>query len=108
MKKLILYAFAFIATPLTFYGQNLTYNTTINSTSGANYAVNIQLELTSIVPVQNTCDWGYNYDVAYNYNIELVGSNAPSNLYTLGGYLTCGANQGIYFSYQLMVEVEIV
>ena len=76
-------------------GQSMTYSTTVNSTSGQNYAVNIEIELTTIIPVQNTCAWGYNYDVAYNYNIQIVGSN--TSLYALAGYLTCGANQGIYF-----------
>lgn len=76
------------------FGQT-TYTTSINASSPQNYSVNIEIVLTGIVPVQGTCDWGYNYDVAYDYDIEILGGS--SNLYTLSGYLTCGSNQGIYF-----------
>ena len=78
----------------TTFGQT-TYSTSINASGGQSYTVNIEIVLTDIVPVQSTCTWGYNYDVAYDYDIEIVGSS--SNLYTLSGYLTCGSNQGIYF-----------
>jgi hypothetical protein len=80
----------------TAFGQT-TYSTSINASGGENYSVNITITPTAIVPVQSTCDWGYNYDVAYDYDIQIVGGNNPS-LYTLQGYLTCGSNQGIYFN----------
>ncbi|HLV41287.1 MAG TPA: hypothetical protein VKY37_03320 [Brumimicrobium sp.] len=95
MKKYLFYTFVFLATTTTVYGQNSTYSATVNSSSGQNYSVNIEIELTDIVPVQSSCDWGYNYDVAYDYDIQINGNN--SNLYTLAGYLTCGSNPGIYF-----------
>ena len=72
-----------------------TYSTSVDASGGQNYTVNVEIVLTGIVPVQSSCTWGYNYDVAYDYNIEIIGSS--SNLYTLSGYLTCGSNQGIYF-----------
>lgn len=72
-----------------------TYSTSVDASGGQSYTVNVEIVLTGIVPVQSSCTWGYNYDVAYDYNIEIIGSS--SNLYTLSGYLTCGSNQGIYF-----------
>lgn len=80
----------FSATTFTF-GQTI-YSTSVNASGGENYSVNVSITPTAIVPVQSTCDWGYNYDVAYDYDIQIVGGNNPS-LYTLAGYLTCGSNQ---------------
>ena len=73
-----------------------SYSTSITATGGENYSVSVTITPTAIVPVQSTCDWGYNYDVAYNYDIQIVGGDSPA-LYTLSGYLSCGSNQGIYF-----------
>jgi hypothetical protein len=78
----------------TAFGQT-TYSTSIIANGAQSYTVNIEIVLTDIVPVQNTCTWGYNYNVAYDYDIEILGGS--SNLYTLAGYLTCGSNQGIFF-----------
>jgi hypothetical protein len=91
---LLCFVLLFLTAQQTF-SQSLNYSTTVNSTSGPNYSVTVALELTAIVPVQNTCQWGYNYDVGYNYAIQINGSS--SSLYTLAGHLTCGANSGIYF-----------
>lgn len=79
------------------YGQTIPYSTTVHSTSQS-YSVTIEIVLTDILPIQNNCDWGYNYDVAYDYNVEFIGNDTPASLYTLAGDLTCGANQGIYFN----------
>jgi len=79
------------------YGQTIPYSTTVNATNQS-YSVNIEIVLTDIVPVQNNCDWGYNYDVTYDYNVEFVWNDTPANLYTLAGNLTCGDNQNIYFN----------
>lgn len=79
----------------TAFGQT-TYSTSITASGGENYSVSVTITPTAIVPVQSTCDWGYNYDVAYNYDIQIVGGYSPA-LYTLSGYLSCGSNQGIYF-----------
>ena len=69
------------------FGQT-SYSNSITSSGGQNYFVNISITPTAIIPVQSTCSWGYNYDVAYDYNIQIIGENVPS-LYTLNGYLTC-------------------
>jgi hypothetical protein len=73
-----------------------TFSTSITSSGGENYSVSVTITPTAIVPVLSICDWGYNYDVAYDYDIQIVGGDNPT-LYTLAGYLSCGSNQGIYF-----------
>jgi hypothetical protein len=79
----------------TAFGQT-TYSTSVNAAGGQNYSVNVTITPTAIVPAQSSCAWGYNYDVAYDYDVQITGGN-NSSLYTLAGYLTCGSNQGIYF-----------
>lgn len=80
----------------TAFGQ-VTYSNSITASGTQNYQVEITIIPTAIVPAQSSCSWGYNYDVAYDYNVQIIGGNNPS-LYTLNGYITCGSNQGIYFS----------
>lgn len=104
MKTILLNILLLFALSSTALGQTLTYTTTVNSSPGQNYSVNVTIVLTDIIPVQNNCTDGYNYDVAYDYNIEIVhngnGNGNGNNSYspnTLLGYLTCGSNSGIYF-----------
>ena len=77
--------------------QTINYSTTVNAALGQNYSVDVSIELTGIVPAQSSCNNGYNYDVAFNYDIQLNG-NAPANLWTLQGTIDCGTNQGIFFN----------
>lgn len=88
----------------TAFGQT-TYSTSITASGGENYSVSVTITPTAIIPAQSTCDWGYNYDVSYDYDIQIVGGSNPS-LYTLSGYLSCGSNQGIFLTYRTMVEAE--
>lgn len=98
MKTIILSIFTLFALSLTVLGQTLTYTTTVNSSPGQNYSVNVTIVLTDIVSVQNNCSNGYNYDVAYDYDVDIVhNGNNNISLNTLQGYLTCGSNSGIYF-----------
>ena len=80
------------------FAQNINYSTTVNAASGQNYSVAIDIQLTDIVPAQSSCNNGYNYNVAFNYDIQLNG-NAPTNLWTLQGTIDCGTNQGIFFNW---------
>lgn len=96
MKTIVFCILIVFTIASTAYGQTLTYTASVNSSSGQNYSVNVEIVLTDIIPAQSSCDWGYNYDVAYDYDIQIVGGS--SSLYTLAGYLTCGSNQGIYFN----------
>jgi hypothetical protein len=95
----VLLSFSFFFSSLV-YGQSLMYSTSISSTQGQNYSVDITLELTGIVVAQNSCQYGYNYDVDYNYTIQFNG-NSPGSLNTLQGTLDCGSNQGIFFNLPL-------
>ncbi len=75
--------------------QTINYSTTVNAASGQNYSVDVSIELTDNVPAQSSCNNGYNYNVAFNYDIQMNG-NAPANLWTLQGTIDCGSNQGIF------------
>ena len=79
------------------FSQTIDYSTTVNASSGQTYSVDVAIELTGIVPSQSACNNGYNYNVAFNYDIQFNG-NAPSSLWTLQGTIDCGANQGIFFN----------
>ena len=104
MKTILLNIFTFFALSSTVLGQTLTYTTSVNSSPGQNYSVNISIVLKDIIPANNNCTYGYNYDVAFDYDIQIVsngngngnGNNSVS-LNTLQGYLSCGTNQSIYF-----------
>lgn len=67
---------------------------TVTSTTG--YTV-----VAHVVPIElvkpATCPWGYNYDVRLAYEIEFVGTGAPSSMYTLQGNLICGS-QSLFFN----------
>ncbi|TVR78642.1 MAG: T9SS C-terminal target domain-containing protein [Chitinophagaceae bacterium] len=55
--------------------------------SDNNYIVDISITPISINPATSSCDWGYNFTVDLEYEIAFVGSDAPSSLWTLQGYL---------------------
>lgn len=61
----------------------------VNSSNG--YQVHIYIQLTQLIPSSMTCPWGYNYNVAMNYQIWFTGSNIPASLYTLQGTVGCGS-----------------
>lgn len=42
------------------------------------YSVRVTITPTAIIPVQATCDWYYEYDIAFDYNIEIIG-NIPKD-----------------------------
>jgi len=97
MKLITICIFAILSIATTVLGQSTTYSSTVNSNSAQNYSVNIEITLTGIIPVQSNCTNGYNYNVGYDYDIQIVGGSNVS-LYNLAGYLSCGSNQGIYFN----------
>jgi len=67
---------------------------TIPSTD--NYTVEIELTPKSI-KAPNHCDWGYNFNVAIDYDIRFIGENAPANLWTLQGQLGCSGFNDSFF-----------
>ncbi|MFD1550759.1 hypothetical protein DNU06_05840 [Putridiphycobacter roseus] len=75
-----------------FFGHSQC-TTAITSSNG--YTVHIEIELTSII-APNSCQWGYNYNVAFDYNISFSGSNIPSSLSTLQGYIACNSANTFY------------
>lgn len=101
MKTILLNILTLFVLSSSVLGQTLTYTTSVNSTPGQNYSVSITIELNDIIPSSNNCTNGYNYNVAYNYDIQIVSNgnaNNSVNLNTLQGYLTCGTNQSIFFN----------
>lgn len=60
--------------------------------SALGYTVNISITPKSIALSSNNCQWGYNYNVNFDYNISIVGPNA-SSLNTLQALITCVNNQ---------------
>lgn len=62
---------------------------TITSTDG--YQVHINVWATQILVETSPCTYGYNYDVRLNYNVTFSGTNIPSSLNTLQGYVYCGS-----------------
>lgn len=67
---------------------------TVSSTDG--YFVHISLTPEDII-APDQCNWGYNFNVRIRYNIYFSGSNIPNGLYTLQGYMACGALNAGYF-----------
>ncbi|MFT3885798.1 MAG: T9SS type A sorting domain-containing protein [Flavobacteriales bacterium] len=67
----------------------------VASTTG--YTVNMTVRPLAIVPSNNTCQYGYNYDVRLSYAITFSGTNIPSSLYTLQGTIGCLGASGSFF-----------
>lgn len=62
----------------------------IVSTNG--YVVNVSIVPKTIVVSTNNCQWGYNYNVGFDYNISITGPNAAAQ-YTLQALIYCVNNQ---------------
>lgn len=60
--------------------------------SAAGYVVNVTITPKSIAVSTNNCQWGYNYNVNFDYNISITGPNA-SSLYTMQALIYCVNNQ---------------
>jgi len=67
----------------------------VSSSDG--YDVNITLQAVSVV-APSSCANGYSFKIDVDYTITFTGTNIPSNLYTLQGYIDCGGVSGIYFN----------
>ncbi len=66
----------------------------VNSTNG--YSAEITINPSSLfIYGGNNCDYGYNYDVNFDYSIKIIGSNIPTHLYTLQG--TIETSEGSMF-----------
>jgi hypothetical protein len=57
--------------------------TVVSSTNG--YDVIITINPTSVYTYGNSCKWGYNFDISFDYNVSFSGHNIPQSLYTLQG-----------------------
>jgi hypothetical protein len=60
-----------------------------SATSTDGYTVHVRLEPTDIIPSTMACEWGYNYNLRFNYSVSFSGSNIPAALYTLQATFTC-------------------
>lgn len=58
---------------------------TLSSKDG--YDVIITIVPKSVYVYGSSCQWGYNYDINFDYKVEFVGTNKPKSLYTLQGYV---------------------
>lgn len=84
----ILLLFSFVT--IIVFNQKALAQCIVLSNNG--YQVEISLEPVQLV-VPSNCPWGYGYNVAINYSINIVGQNAPASLYTLQGHIRCGDHQ---------------
>lgn len=60
-----------------------------SATSTDGYTVNVTIRPTSLVPSSTSCQYGYNYNIRFHYEVTFTGPNAPANLYTLQATFTC-------------------
>jgi hypothetical protein len=67
----------------------------VSSTNG--YVVNVSIVPKTIVVSTTNCQWGYNYNVGFDYNISITGPNAAAQ-YTLQALIYCvnGQINGAY------------
>jgi hypothetical protein len=63
----------------------------INSTNG--YQVNAKIVPKTVQVSTNDCQWGYNYNLTYDYDVSFSGPNIPSSLYTLQTIIYCNGGQ---------------
>src|ERR1700742_149682 len=93
MKALnsILFLFFFAS---SFFPLRSASQATVHSTTG--YTVNMVVIPSTILPSTLSCTWGYNYNVRAGYVVTFTGTNIPSALYTLQGYLTCNSQQNFF------------
>ena len=90
MRKIILFICLFLVTG------GLKAQCTFNGTNnGQSYSITIQVTPIDIV-VTNCSSAGFNYNVEMYYEITTTG-NAPSNLFTFQGSITCNSNQNSFF-----------
>lgn len=68
--------------------------TVVSSSDG--YNVHISLTPISLATPDN-CPNGYNFNVVIDYDIYFSGTNIPSSLYTLQGYIDCTGNPDNFF-----------
>lgn len=74
----------------TFTCADLANPIVISSTDG--YEVAVFLNAISVNPSSTNCQWGYNYTVSIEYDIQINGVNAPASLWTLQGTIGCGSS----------------
>ena len=66
-------------------------------TSSNGYTVHVDIQILGVVPSQNPCAWGYNYNLQFEYDITFTGTNIPSSLWTLQGNMPCGSSTNNFF-----------
>ena len=64
---------SFFMPALSSYGTG-----SISSTDG--YDVEIDIELSSIEMTSKSCDWGYNYNVSFKYDVRFTGKKHPKQI----------------------------
>lgn len=67
----------------------------VNSTHG--YTVRVDIQLKHVVPSSLNCPHGYNYNIAFDYDVTFTGTNIPSSLWTLQGHIPCGTETNNFF-----------
>ncbi len=60
------------------------------------YTVHVELTAVSVVPNQQSCQWGYNYNLEIDYAVSFSGNNPPASLNTLQGTFGCGNNSHFF------------
>lgn len=76
---------------LFFATQNMRAQCSIDVEANNGYTVHINVTPVSI-SAPSSCQWGYNYNVVFNYDISFSGTNIPNSLFTLQATLGCGSN----------------
>jgi hypothetical protein len=80
------------------FGFNHSANGECTVVSANGYTVTISVNPVAIVPSTTTnCTWGYNFNYRLTYTISLTGSNIPSSLNTLQGYVSAPGYSDNFF-----------
>lgn len=95
-KRLELVQLGFIASLFfIIFSNRANAQCSVTSTNG--YVVNVSIVPKTIVVSTTDCQWGYNYNVRFDYNISITGPNAAAQ-YTLQARIYCvnGQMNGAY------------
>jgi hypothetical protein len=95
MLKFICFSlFSLFLTQSTLFAQCAS---SFQVTSSNGYTVHVDIQILGVVPSQNPCTWGYNYNLQFEYDITFTGTNIPASLWTLQGNMPCGTSTNNFF-----------